>query len=67
MTTTPEQPGGRGPDDEFVSTEDLVRRSGVSPFTSFDDLAPEHDPFESDGEYADFLADLYASRRAGVS
>ncbi|MDN5914019.1 MAG: hypothetical protein L0I76_02690 [Pseudonocardia sp.] len=65
MTTTPEQPAGQGSD--FVSTEELVRRSGAKPFTSLDDLAPEYDPFESDGEYADFLADLYASRRAGDS
>jgi hypothetical protein len=31
---------------------------------SVDDLAVE-DPFASDEEYAEFLADLYASRRAG--
>lgn len=66
MTTTPEQPGGSGRDD-FVSTDELVRRSGAKPFTALDDLAPEHDPFDSDGEYADFLADLYASRRDRAS
>lgn len=66
MTTTPGQPDGRGPED-FVPTDELVRRSGAKPFTSLDDLAPEHDPFGSEDEYADFLADLYASRRAGVS
>lgn len=65
MGTTPEQPAGR--DDDFVPTDELVRRAGVKPFTTLDDFAPEHDPFESDDEYAEFLSDLYASRRASVS
>jgi len=67
MSTTPEQPTGRGPDDDFVPTDELVRRAGVKPFIALDDLAPEHDPFESDDEYTEFLNDLYASRRASAS
>jgi hypothetical protein len=30
-----------------------------------EELAAVDDPFESDEEYEEFLADLYASRRAG--
>ncbi|ODU05231.1 MAG: hypothetical protein ABS81_08175 [Pseudonocardia sp. SCN 72-86] len=66
MTTTTDQPGGHGPDD-FVPTDELIRRSGVKQFTSLDGLAPEDDPFESDSEHTAFLADLYASRHAGRS
>jgi hypothetical protein len=32
-----------------------------------DDLAAVDDSFESDKEYEEFLADLYASRRAGLA
>lgn len=63
MTTTPQQPDG-WPADDFISTEELVRRQGVRPLTSVTDLAADVDPFESDEEYGEFLADLYASRRA---
>lgn len=63
MTTTPQQPDG-WPADDVVSTEELVRRQGVRPLTSVTDLAADVDPFESDEEHGEFLADLYASRRA---
>jgi hypothetical protein len=49
---------------DFVATEELIRRQGTRPLRLEDDLAAE-DPFASDEEYAEFLADLYASRRAG--
>jgi hypothetical protein len=65
MTTTPQQPDG-WPADDFVSTEELVRRRGVRPLTSVADLAADIDPFESDDEHDAFLADLYASRRADI-
>ena len=65
MTSTPEHPDD-GPDDDFVSTEELVRRQGVKPIKSVDDLA-QPDLWESDEEYEAFLADLYASRRAGFA
>lgn len=55
--------GGWGVDDDFVPTEELIRRRGARPFGSVDDLHGE-DPFESDEEYEAFLADLYASRRS---
>ena len=66
MTSTPEHPGGWSADD-FVPTEELARRQGVRPIKSVDELAAAVDPFESDEEYEAFLADLYASRRAGLA
>lgn len=66
MTTTPQQPD-RWPSDDFISTDELVRRQGVRPITSVGDMAAEIDPFESDEEYAEFLTDLYASRRADIA
>jgi hypothetical protein len=65
MTSTPEHLDD-GPDDDFVSTEELARRQGVKPITSVDDLA-QPDLWESDEEYEAFLTDLYASRRAGFA
>lgn len=65
MTTTPGQ-SDRWPVDDFVTTEELVRRQGARPVVTVDDLAAAIDPFESDAEYEEFLADLYASRRADV-
>jgi hypothetical protein len=64
--TTPQQPDG-WPSDDFISTEELVRRQGVQPITTVGDLAAEIDPFESDEEYDEFLADLCASRRADIT
>jgi hypothetical protein len=66
VTTIPEQPD-RSAGDDFVPTEELVRRQGVRPITSVSDLAAAEDPFESDEEYEAFLADLYASRRADIA
>ncbi|MDT7579413.1 MAG: hypothetical protein QOK35_677 [Pseudonocardiales bacterium] len=50
-----------------MPTEELARRQGVKPIKSVDDLGAAVDPFESDEEYEAFLADLYASRRAGLA
>jgi hypothetical protein len=66
VSSTPEQPEYLSADD-FVPTEALARRQGVKPISSVDDLAAEVDPFESEEEYEAFLADLYASRRAGLA
>ena len=57
----PEWPPG-----EHVSVEELARRQGVAPLASADDLI-EPGLFESDAELEEFLADLYASRRAGMA
>jgi hypothetical protein len=63
--STPDQPR-RWPADDFVSTEELVARQGATPLTSVDELR-HADTFGSEQEYREFLADLYASRRAGVA
>ena len=65
MTSTPEHPDDWSADD-FVPTEGLARRQGVRLIKSVDELAAAVGPFESDEEYEAFLADLYASRRAGL-
>lgn len=58
MSTTSEP----GHSDDFVPTEELVRRQGVRPLPTLEELA-RNDPFSLEEEYAEFLADLYASRR----
>ena len=67
MTSTPEHPQQRPPADDFVPPQQLARRQGVRPIAPVDDLAAVDHPFESDEEYDAFLADLYASRRAGLA
>jgi hypothetical protein len=53
-----------GADD--VPVEELARQQGVRPVESVDDMArPEL--FDSDQEWEEFLADLYASRRFGLA
>lgn len=66
MTTTPEQPEHL-PLDDFVTTDELVRRHGAQPIDSVEALAADDDPFASDEEHADFLADLYDSRRSSAA
>ena len=65
VTSTPTHPD-QWPEDDFVSTDELARRQGVKPIKSVDELA-QPDLWESDEEYEAFLADLYASRRAGLA
>jgi hypothetical protein len=48
-----------------VPADDQVRRQGVPPITSVDELAFPG-VWESDEELDEFLADLYASRRASL-
>jgi len=48
-----------------VPLEELARQQGVRPVESVDDMArPEL--FDSDEEWEEFLADLYASRHSGL-
>jgi hypothetical protein len=49
-----------------VPVAELARHQGVGPVASVDDLA-RPDLFESDEELEDFLADLYATRHAGLA
>ena len=65
MTTLDEQPGAWPPEDD-LSFDELARRQGVTPVRELADLA-QPDLWESDEEYGAFLADLYASRRAGTA
>ncbi len=51
---------------EHIPVAELARRQGVRPVESVGELACP-DLFESDEELADFLADLYASRHAGLA
>jgi hypothetical protein len=53
-------------DDGEVPIEELARRQGIKPIKSVDELA-QPDFWESDEEYEAFLADLYASRGAGLA
>jgi hypothetical protein len=54
------------PSDDHVPIEGLARRQGLEPVQSLGDLAcPEL--WDSDEEYEQFLADLYASRRSGLA
>jgi hypothetical protein len=49
-----------------VPTEEPARRQGVKPIRSVDELA-QPNLWESDEEYEALLADLYASRHAGLA
>jgi hypothetical protein len=51
---------------EHVPVAELAQRQGVRPVESVDDLA-RPGTFESDDELDEFLADLYASRHAGLA
>jgi hypothetical protein len=54
------------PSAEHVSAQELVRRQGAKPITSVAEMArPEL--FESDQELDEFLAEVYAARRAGMA
>lgn len=52
--------------EEHVPVEEQARRQGVRPLASADELIVPG-MFESDEELDEFLADLYASRRAGMA
>ncbi|MFF3853348.1 hypothetical protein [Micromonospora sp. NPDC002575] len=66
MTSSSAEQVPEWPTAEHVPAEELARRQGIRPVASVDDLA-RPGLFESDEELDDFLADLYASRRAGVA
>ncbi len=61
MTTPGEHPA-QWQDDGELPIEELARRQGVKPITSVDELAQ---PDLSENKAS--LADLYASRRAGLA
>ncbi len=66
MSSSAEQVPHWRPSTAHVPAEELARRQGVRPVASVDELA-RPGLFESDEELEEFLADLYASRRAGMA
>jgi hypothetical protein len=65
ITTLDEHSKAWPPEDDLPFDE-LAKRQGVTPVGSLAELA-QPDLWESDEEYDAFLADLYASRRAGMA
>lgn len=64
MSSTTERPGRWSA--EEIPTDELAQRQGVKPIGSVDELA-QPDLWESEQEYQDFLADLYATRHADIA
>lgn len=63
MTTSNAEPMPDLPSAGHVPAEELVRRQGARVITSVADMA-RPDLFESDEELDEFLAEVYAARRA---
>lgn len=51
---------------EHVPAEELLRRQGIRPIESVDELACP-DLFESDDELDEFISFIYASRHTGLA
>ena len=51
---------------EHVPAEELLRRQGIRPIKSVDELACP-DLFESDGELDEFISFTYAARHTGLA
>ena len=66
VTTNRADYGARPPDRGSVSVEELARRQGVRPVESVEDMA-RPGIFESDEELEEFLAHVYAARRADLA
>jgi hypothetical protein len=65
-TSEHREPALEPPAADEASVEELARRQGVQPVASVEDMA-RPGLFDSDQEWDEFLADLYASRRAGLA
>ncbi|GAA5176990.1 hypothetical protein GCM10023322_00520 [Rugosimonospora acidiphila] len=65
MTTSNREPMPELPNAEHVPAEELVRRQGAQPIDSVAAMA-RPDLFETDEELDEFLAEIYAARRADV-
>ena len=65
MTTVDDQQAN-WPAEDDIPTEELARRQGVRSIAALDELA-QPDLWDSDQEYEEFLADLYASRRSDMA
>jgi hypothetical protein len=69
MTSSIPEQQGQWPTADEVPTEELARRQGARPIRSVEDIKALAHPeaWESDEEFRDFLADLYASRHSDAS
>jgi hypothetical protein len=65
MTTSNPEPRPELPNADHVPAEELVSRQGARPITSAAAMA-RPDLFETDEELDEFLAEIYAARRAEV-
>ncbi len=65
MTTNNAEPMPELPRADHVPAEELVRRQGARPITSVAAMA-RPDLFETDEELDEFLAEVYAARRADL-
>ena len=66
MSSGHTEPVSVPPAADEVPVEELARSQGVRPVESVDDMA-RPGLFDSDEEWEEFLADLYASRRSGLA
>jgi hypothetical protein len=66
MSSEHTEPTAGPPPADEVPVEELARRQGIKPVESVDDMA-RPGLFDSDEEWEEFLADLYASRRSGMA
>jgi hypothetical protein len=66
MTTSNADYAGESPEDRPESIEEQVRRKGIRPVESVEDMAQDG-IFESDEELEQFLAHVYAARHADLA
>lgn len=66
MTTNSADHTGESPAARSESIEEQVRRKGIRPVESMEDMAQDG-VFESDEELEQFLAHVYAARRADLA
>ena len=66
MTSEHREPALELPAADEASVEELARRQGVQPVAAVEDMA-RPGLFDSDQEWNEFVADLYASRRADLA
>ena len=66
MTTSSAGYAGESPGARSESIEEQVRRKGIRPVESMEDMAQDG-VFESDEELEQFLAHVYAARRADLA
>ncbi|HEY6310680.1 MAG TPA: hypothetical protein VIY52_07720 [Streptosporangiaceae bacterium] len=66
MTTSSADYAGESPEARSESIEEQVKRKGIRPVESVEDMAQDG-VFESDEEVEQFLAHVYAARHADLA